>query len=442
MKIIAFKPDVRLIQMASVILVLGLLVSIWPDVVLPEYWLIVSIVLGLFALFELWRVYFTPVLTVRRMLAQSVSVGLNHEIKLTVKNNSSRSLMVDIYDHFPENADIQGLPRRLLLDANEVAELSYFFTPLSRGLMYFHQIEYLVHSPLLFWTYKRILRLENKVRVYPNYVPIMQYALLATENHLSMMGILKHRRRGQGSDFHQLREFREGDSLRQIDWKASSRARKTIAREYQEERDQKIIIMMDCGQRMLAKDGILSHFDHSLNALLLLAYVALKQGDAVGVSTFSHEQPLWIKAVKGVTNLNVLLNGIYDLQPGVAAPDYSSAARNLILRQRKRALVIVITNLRDDDSDDLINATQLLKKYHKVVVAGLLESGQVDYLNQQVTNLQDALTVSAIHGYQLRRHLLVKQLRARGIEILDVLPENLALALTNSYLDLKSSGKI
>ncbi len=439
-KYIKFKPASRLFHLSIVLIVLGLISSIWAE--LWQLWFISVIIILLISLFDLWRVYNTPAPTIKRNITGSLSLGIVQQVQLIIKNNSQTNLVVDIYDHFPEQVEVNGMPRRLYLDSHEVAELSYQLKPLQRGDLTLLQTECLVLSPLALWRYQHMLPVFNEVRVYPDYAPVIEYALLATENHLSMMGILKHRRRGQGMDFHQLREFREGDSIKQIDWKASSRMRKMIAREYQDERDQQIIIMLDCGHRMLAQDGNLSHFDHSLNAVLLLSYVALRQGDSVGISTFSHEDQRWIKPVKGVANINLLLNGIFDLQPGSAVPDYSSAARDLVLRQRKRSLVLILTNLRDDDYDDLQSAVQLLKKYHKVVIASLQEQAIADRLEQPLVNLQDALTVASTHVYQSKRELLVKQLRNSGINTLDVSPENLPLALTNTYLDLKTSGQM
>jgi len=440
MKTFNFKPAKRLLHLIMALTLLALISSIWPE--LQAYWFMIMYAVLILAFIDLWWLFKTPAAYIKRDLPTALSVGLVHEVKLSVKNIARRNIVLDIFDHFPQQAEVNGMPRRLLLEADENAQLSYYLKPLLRGDLKLKQVECQILSPFAFWHRRDLLTLENRARVYPNYAPVIEYAFLATENHLSMMGILKHRRRGQGMDFHQLREFREGDSLKQIDWKASSRMRKMIAREYQDERDQQIIVMLDCGHRMLAQDGDLSHFDYSLNALLLLAYVALRQGDSIGVSTFSNENARWIKPVKGVTNINILLNGIYDLQPGSAAPDYSSGARDLILRQRKRSLVLILTNLRDDDCDDLKAAVQVLKKYHKVVVASLQEQALVDKLQQPVVNLDDALTVAATHSYQLKRDLLVKQLRNSGINTLDVLPEQLALSLTNTYLDLKSSGQI
>ena len=244
----------------------------------------------------------------------------------------------------------------------------------------------------------------------------------------------------EGLDFHQLREYREGDSLKQIDWKATSRRGKLIAKEYQDERDQEILFVLDCGRRMMAQDGPLSHFDHAMNAMLLLSYVVLRQGDAVGISTFSGE-PRWHSPVKGVPQLNGLIEGIYDMQPGTEAPDYSSAALNIMVRQRKRTLIILLTNLRDEDSQDLLSAVNLLQKRHLVMVVSLREKAVHDFFHQDIDDFEQALTLSATHEYLHKRQALLNILKSQGVNLLDVTPEQLPISLVNRYLDIKSGGR-
>ena len=250
-------------------------------------------------------------------------------------------------------------------------------------------------------------------------------------------------------DFNQLREYREGDSLRQIDWKATSRLRKLISREYQDEKDQEILFLLDCGRRMLSHDDELSHFDHTLNAMLLLSYVALHQGDAIGFSTFasgdgddndSSRTQRWFPAKKGMATIQALLNSVYDLHARAITPDYTQAVTQFLLRQKKRALVIVLTNLRDEDSHDLLNALQLLKRKHLVVLASLKEQALGRVMEKKVENFADALLLSATCDYQTQRKKMFENLYARGVNYLDVTPDKLAVRLVNRYLDIKSSG--
>src|SRR5690606_26842305 len=173
----------------------------------------------------------------------------------------------------------------------------------------------------------------SAVKVYPDFMAIAAYTILATDNHTSQMGIKKKPRRGTGLEFQQLREYRRGDSLRQLDWKATARRQQLISREYQDERDQQIVLLIDSGRRMRTRDDELSHFDHALNAVLLVSYIALRQGDSVSVMSFG-ENHRWLPPQKGAGQIKNLLNGMYDLQAENCAPDYTKAAEKLAVLQQ------------------------------------------------------------------------------------------------------------
>ncbi len=381
------------------------------------------------------------ILTIERALAHSLPVGIPANVSLTISHNAPRPLLLQLYDHVPSAIQAQGLPIKLALAVGKKASVLYSITPTERGKYMFPLVQVRLLSRWQLWWHDSQYPISSEVRVYPNFAAIAHYALLATDNQLSHLGIMKRRRRGEGQDFHQLREYRAGDSLRQIDWKASARMKKAISREYQDERDQEIIFLIDCGHRMQARDGELSHFDHTLNAVLLLSYVALKQGDAVGLGTFGGKQR-WLPAHKGQTSLNQILNTLYDLQPTTQAPDYSNAATELLVRQKKRALVILISNLRDEDTEDLLPALHLLRKRHLLLFASMRELALDQTLEEPTDNLEDALEQAAIHQYMYLRERTLEQVRSSNIMALDVPPANLSIQLINHYLDIKRSGSL
>jgi uncharacterized protein (DUF58 family) len=277
--------------------------------------------------------------------------------------------------------------------------------------------------------------------VFPNFAAVASYALLAIDNRLSQIGILQRRRRGEGLEFHQLREYRRGDSLRQVDWKATARSGKLISREYQDERDQQIFFLIDCGRRMNAQDDALSHFDHTLNAVLLLTYVAVRQGDAVGLLTMGGT-PRFLAPRKSAGALNAVLNTVFDLQPTLRPTDYYRAALELMQRLRKRALVVIVSNLRDEDAATLNPALALLRSRHLVLFANLRERVIADTLARPVFELDDALAVSATADFLRAREAALRRVEARGGLTLDVEPERLAVALVNRYLDVKRGGRL
>jgi Uncharacterized conserved protein (some members contain a von Willebrand factor type A (vWA) domain) len=262
------------------------------------------------------------------------------------------------------------------------------------------------------------------------------------DNWLSQLGVRQRQRRGLGLEFHQLREFREGDSLRQIDWKATARQRTPIAREYQDERDQQIIFMLDCGRRMRSQDDELAHFDHALNACLLLSYIALRQGDAVGLSTFASDPTHYLAPVKGTEQLKVLLNTVYDLNSTQRPADYQAAANQLLARQKRRALVVLVTNLRDEDDEELLTAVKRLGTHHRVLIATLREQ-VLDTLRQaSVQTLDEALVYCGTVDYLNARAERRERLSAHGVAVLDVPPGELGAALVTRYLSWKKAGAL
>lgn len=435
-------PNKNTFYLLAGLAVIGLFASFAPS--LNPVWMFL-VYASLFVLFiDLVMSYLlkssTQAIEVERNLAGSLPLGVSRFVRLKVHNKSSRSQTLSLYDHFPTQVHSEGLPVTLSIPAEQHADIQYKITAHERGKIVFPLVQIQLHSYFNFWKRSFKLAVRSETNVYPNFSAISHYALLATDNNLSQMGIVKKRRRGEGLDFHQLREYREGDALRQIDWKATSRVQKLISREYQDERDQEIIFMLDCGHRMLAKDDDLSHFDHTLNALLLLSYVALKQGDAVGLTTFAGEDPRWISPRKGQHTVQSILNTVYDLQPSSESPDYSKAATDLLVRHKKRALVIILTNLRDEDSDELIPAIRLLKKRHLVLLASLRETSISDVLDKPVEDLQSAIENSATHQYLLHRQNTFEQLTLSGVNTIDVSPDKLTVDLINAYLGIKRSG--
>lgn len=405
------------------------------------YWQLSGVMVLLLALVDAWRVWRIPMIPIQRQIPGSLPLGVWTEVILRFHNPTTVPQRIEVFDDYPIHSDLQGQPQNLVLPATAGIETQYQIRPQQRGATEFAGVHLLVHSPWRFWKHYRYIKLHSPIRVYPNFSTMTKYALFAAENRLGQLGIRKLQRRGEGLEFHQLREYRTGDALRQIDWNATSRHKKLISKEYQDERDQQIIFLIDCGRRMLAQDGVLSHFDYTLNAILLLSYVALRQGDALGLMTFSGEQR-WFAPRKGLNTINSILNTIYDLQPSTHASDYLNAATQLMLRHNKRALVVLISNLRDEDNDELLPALQLLRKKHLVLLASLQERILNEVLEQPVSNFEQALRHTATIHYLNSRHQAHEALRGHGIVYLDVEPEQLPVMMVNRYLEIKRSGRL
>ncbi|QBZ91572.1 DUF58 domain-containing protein [Pseudomonas viciae] len=440
------KPSRLLLTWLAILLALGIALGTLralgialPSTLLSINWWLMLALLAL-ALLDAVRLRRLPSPRVRRQMPGSLALGRWGEVRLEIGHDFAQPLNVQVFDHVPDGLDFENLPLSVALQPGQHNQVGYRLRPLKRGHFTFAQCEINLPSPLGLWTDKRLLDAIDETRVYPDFARLYEGQLLAVDNWLSQLGIRQRQRRGQGQEFHQLREFREGDSLRQIDWKATARHRTPIAREYEDERDQQIIFMLDCGRRMRSQDGELSHFDHALNACLLLSYTALRQGDAVGLGTFASEQPRYLAPVKGTGQLNVLLNTVYDLDSSQRPADYQAAVTQLLARQKRRALVVLVTNLRDEDDEELLAAVKRLGQHHRVLVASLREEA-LDRLRQvPVQTLPEALAYCGTVDYVNARAELHQQLGAHGIPTLDARPSELGAQLVTQYLAWKKAG--
>lgn len=402
-----------------------------------QWWLAGAAVLALAAI-DAGRLLRAADPRASRSLVDTWPIGIERAVTLTLDLERGRQRL-DVFDLHPTGWAMSGLPRRLRLRAGESVSIDYRLRAHERGDFVFEGVQARLHSPWRLWRQSRVLGPPQPVKVFPNFAPLAKFAMFSAEQASRLVGAHLKRRRGEGTDFHQMREYRVGDSLRQIDWKATARARRLISREYQDERNQQLVLMLDTGRRLMARDGQVSHFNHVLDAALVVAYLASRQGDSVGLLACGGSSA-WVPPRRGPAAIDRLLRATYALQPQPVATDLIAAATELSLRQRRRALVMLVTNLRDEDLDDLLAAVQLLRRRHLVCVASLRERVLDEALVTPVGDLGSAIRVAATAHYLERRRQVHDALRHHGVMVLDVGCAELAASLVERYLAVKRDG--
>jgi uncharacterized protein (DUF58 family) len=387
-------------------------------------------------------------LQLTRQLPTAFAIGVERPIKLSFVSQGSIHWRAQVHDHADASLLVTGMPRSLTIVAGRITELEYTVTPTRRGEVEFDQADIRVRSRF------GLLELMTRVgpmqlrRVYPDFAQVARYAWLAGDRRLAEIGIKTFQQRGEGTDFKQLSEYRTGDAVRHIDWKATQRFEKPIVRQFQNERDQCVMLMLDCGRRMRADDRSsaigTAHFDQVLNAAMLLTYVALKQGDAVGAMTFGAPlgEERWIPPRKGAITLNALMGELFDVQPTPTHSDYLAAAQAFMRRQHKRTLVILITNFRDEDSNELGQALTLLRSRHLVMTASLREGVVRELAEQALTSSDSALDTASAHLYEQARRNAFNRIAARDSLMVDAEPQRLGIELVNRYHAVKRAGMI
>lgn len=377
-------------------------------------------------------------LMVDRRLPTILAFSQPTKVRLQIRHDLPHRIRVTVNDRCPLELGPKGLPFTGDIAPDLPLLVDYTIVPTLRGDFNFEFSDVAVDSMLGFW--QRIIHVECKsdVRVFPDFSQITKYLKLLLVHQTNQMGIKKQIRRGEGLEFLQLREYRQADPLNRIDWKATSKRRNLISREFQEERSQQLLFLVDTGRRMHSHDGEVSLFDRTLDAMTLLSYIALSQGDRVAVLCFGQEDR-WVPSLSGLSGIGNLLNHTYDLQTGTEASDYVAAAEDLLVRQRKRALVVLITSLRDEDQD-LPSALRLLAIHHSVLLASLRENTPNETLKTHVQNIDHALAVLGAAKYLEERTKALNECRRACHLVIDSLPSELYARLVNAYWYMKRSG--
>lgn len=373
---------------------------------------------------------------VRRRVPRVLSIGRSNPIDLEIVSLSRRRLSVLLRDDLFEGATADELPLRVDLPARGRVSARYRLRPTRRGAYAIgaHHVRYA--SPLGLWIRQVNVPASDPVRVYPDVQAVRAYELLAKRDadpsalHLS-------RRRGGESEFERLREYRRGDEYRSIDWRATAKRKKLISREYQLESNQAVVFLLDGGRLMTAEALGLSLFDHALNAALMLSHVAAKGGDQIGLLAFADTVKSFAAPSAGSKAARRVVQAAYDLYPELVETSYETAFEQVGLRLRRRALLVLFTQVVDDvAARDLLRLVRAVQPRHLPLLV-LLRDVEVDALAEGKGGEGPYLRSAAAELISFRDKL-VRDMKQEGALVLDVAPQKLTPELINRYLEIKA----
>lgn len=374
-----------------------------------------------------------PLVLIRRRAADVMSIGRVNLVTLELRSRARRRLRVrltvDLFDH----AQSPDLPHELVLAAGERRSVDLRVIPQRRGryVLGDHWLRYA--SPLGLWQRQLRLPETQAIRVYPDVHSVRDYELLARRDRAHALG-KSSRQIGGENEFEALREYNRDDEFRAIDWRATARRSKLIARQYQLERDQSIFFALDAGRLMTAESDGIALFDRALNATLMLAHVASKGGDHVGMMTFAERIHTFLPPAPGRKGSLRLIQALFDLHPELVETDYTAAFRQLAPRLRKRTMVVLFTQVIDQvAAARLLNLCRGLHPRH-LPLCVLFRDPEVEALVRS----PDPYTSAAAAELLGWRDQLIRSLKQAGAHVLDVLPSDLSPAVINRYLEIKA----
>ncbi len=430
-------PRTRLIFLALVPSAISFALFLFEQIL----WLVLAVDAVLFVAIvaDLFTLPRRKVFEIEREAGRIASLKKPHHVRLNILNHSTHGYRVVLRDGVPDELNPEPAEFERQLAGRCRLGLEYVLRPNRRGAFSIDNLYLSVVSRWGLWRRLLVYPRESKVNVYPDMQQMAHYALLARTNRLSLLGVRKTRRVGQDNEFERLRDYAIDDNYKHIDWRTTARRQKLTVRDYQASQSQRIIFLIDCGRMMTNEAAGLSLLDHSLNAMLMLSYVALRQGDSVGMLTFSDEIHNYVPLRGGMNQMNRLLHASYDRFPQLAESRYDLAFRYLGTHCRKRSLVILVTNVIDDVNSNQIDRylTNLVGQ-HLPLALLLRDRNLFDAVEVEHPQEEQLWRAAAAADVLLWRHQVLNDLKRQGVLALDVFPEQMTAPLINRYLEVKA----
>jgi uncharacterized protein (DUF58 family) len=378
-----------------------------------------------------------------RKLQDRFSNGDDNMIEIELKNNYGFNIKCTLIDELPEQFQDRDWKRKIEIQAQSKNLVEYILHPLQRGEYHFGCINVFVCSPLRIVQRRYSFQQQQIIKVYPAYIQMRRYQLLATAHRLQEAGVKRIRRLGHSLEFEQIKEYVRGDDYRTINWKATARRSDLMVNNYTDERSQEIYCVINKGRIMKMPFGGMSLLDYSINAALVLSNIALMRQDKAGLISFAENLDTFLPAGKKRGQLNKILESLYKQSTNFLEQDFEklfSAIRNRI---NHRSLIILFTNF--ESLETLQRDLPSLKRiahYHLLMVVFFENTELKKLIDGKAISVEDIYIKTIAEKYNHEKKLMEKELQKHGIIALLTSPQNLTVNAINKYLELKNRQSI
>ncbi len=377
----------------------------------------------------------------QRILPEKLSNGDENSVKIDIKNNYPFRVDLKIIDEIP----FQFQKRDFLIKKTILPQGSSFFEyiliPKERGEYIFGGLNIYAKSPIGLVSRKFVFQKEASLPSYPSFVHLRKYELMALQNEFLLGGIKKIRKLGHTMEFEQIRDYVQGDDIRSINWKATSKANKLMVNQYQDERSQRIYMLIDKGRTMQMPFQGLSLLDYSINAVMALSHIILKKSDRAGMMTFSQKTENKVQAEQKSGQLKKISEALYNIKTNFYESDFSRLYQDVKTTISQRSLVLLFTNFETLDAvNRQMKYLRGIARNHLMVVIFFKNSELNDLMNKKPENIQEVYDEIVAEKLEFEKKLIIQELRKYGIFTVYTLPENLNIEVINKYLEIKARG--
>jgi uncharacterized protein (DUF58 family) len=378
-----------------------------------------------------------------RELPPRLQVGVSNPVTLHLINTASRAVRLDVRDDAPQEFESTPAVLSLTVSPNSRAKFHYTTTPGKRGKFEFGALHLRVRGPFGFVWHERVVPATVAVSVFPDMRGASRLLLSDAALDFVNLGLRQLRRDGRGSEFARLRDYSQGDSVRDVDWKATARRGKPVTRVMESERSQTVLIGVDAGRSMAARVDGLTKLDHAVNAALFLAFVAVRNGDRVGLVVFADGIKTYLAPSAGRLQYRKIVDALYTAKPHLTYVDYLALFKELNVRLLKRSLLCVFTDFIDEDqAQTMVDPMRRLAKRHVPLCLSVKDAALTELLQTTPPGAEVAYQHAVASELLLEREAMKRKVGRDGVTVVDVEANQLSLAAVNQYLEIKARGTL
>jgi len=380
---------------------------------------------------------------VKRDVNSRLNLGDDNKVVLTVKNTTSQPINFSLIEGYPvEMQDRSSVLSGTLFPGNDKV-FEYQYKPNERGEFYFGDVFIIMRSMFFMASRGITIPLKQEVHVYPSVLQMKKYELLVFQQQKTSSGIKKIRRLGNNSEFEQIKNYVQGDELKSINWKATSRRNELMVNQYQEEKSQSIYCIIDKSRNMQMEFDGLSLLDYSVNASLVFSNIALKKGDKAGLMTYSDKIGTLLAADKSPGQMRRIQESLYNQKTQFKESNFELLYQSIRKTVRSRSLLVLFTNFETEFS--MRRAVPMLRRLnqkHVLVVVFFQNSELQEIAYKPSKNIREVYQSVVAERMISLKSKIARELRQNGIQTVLTVPNELSVNTINKYLELKAKGSI
>lgn len=426
----------------GLLIILFVLSHFYPFLFFSSWvFLLVFLLITLVEIIILYR--FSKPITAQREVSDKLSNGDINEIKIQVSNLYPFSISIRLIEEAPIQFQLRHLYLSLTLEAGQTKRIIYTLRPTRRGEYAFGNLNIFV-SVLFRLVQRRIIIEANRiVPVYPSFIQMRKYELMAISNRLTMIGLKKIRRIGHNLEFDQIRDYVTGDDYRTVNWKATARKSKLMVNQYMDERAQPVYCLIDMGRVMKMPFNEMTLLDYSINASLVLSNVAIIKHDKAGLVTFSHKTHSFLPADRKAGQMHKIMELLYRQKTGFLETSYELLYATITRNINQRSLLILFTNFETVASmQRQLPYLRQIAKRHLLVVIFFSNTELRKFIQKPASNTEQVYLKTIAEKFDFEKRQIVKELERHGIASVLTAPEHLTVNTLNKYLELKARSMI